>query len=75
MRDPTVDEWKALGILRDHYEGVGKPSVISLYTEMTSLVKISCGTITDYVIRTETAAAALKNCGENITDSLSIANN
>ena len=39
MRDPTDDEWKALGILCDHYEGVGKPSVISLYTEMTSLVK------------------------------------
>ena len=57
-----------------HYnEGVGKPSVISLYTEMTSLVKISCGTITDFVIRTETAAAALKNCGKNITDSLLIA--
>ena len=37
MRDPTVDEWKALGILRDHYEGVGKPSVISLHVRIQRL--------------------------------------
>ena len=36
------------------------------------LVKFSSETVTDYVFRAETAAAALKNCGENITDSLLI---
>ena len=68
MRDAADDGRKALTILRDHYAGVGKPRVISLYTELTSLVKFSSETVTDYVIRAETAAAALKNCGENITD-------
>ena len=67
------DGRKALGILRDHYAGVGKPRVISLYTELTSLIKSSCETVTEYVIRAETAAASPKICGENITDSLLIA--
>ena len=35
MRD---DGWKALAILQDHYAGV-KPRVISLYMELTSMVK------------------------------------
>ena len=56
MRD---DGWKALTILQDHYAGV-KPRVISLYMELTSMAKSSSETVTDYVIRAETAAAALK---------------
>ena len=69
MRD---DGRKALTILQDHYAGVN-PRVISLYMKLTSMVKSSSETVTDYVIRAETAAAALKNCGENIIDSLLIA--
>ena len=38
MRDAVDDGRKALEILREHYAGTGKPRVISLYTELTSLV-------------------------------------
>ena len=57
------------------YVGKGKPRVIALYTELTSL-KISedCG-LTDYVglLKAETAATSLKSAGEEISDSLLVA--
>ena len=40
MRDAQDDGKKALKILRAHYTGTGKPRVISLYMELTSLVKL-----------------------------------
>lgn len=53
-------------MLRAHNAGTGKPRprVISLYTELTSLLKLAHETVTDYVTRAKTAATALKNADE-----------
>ena len=50
MRKARDNGREALKILRAHYDGTGKPRVISLYTELTSLVKSEHKTVTDYVI-------------------------
>ena len=55
------------------YVGKGKPRVIALYTELTSLkMSEDCG-LTDYVLKAETAATSLKSAGEEISDSLLVA--
>ena len=72
MRDAKDDGRKALEILRDHYAGRGKQRVVSLYTTLTSLIKQQQETLTDYIIRAETAAASLKAAGELVSDGLLI---
>jgi len=73
MQDAKDNGKKALEILRQHYAGSEKPRIIALYTELTSLVKRSGEYVMDYVIRAETAAAALNSVSENVSNSLLIA--
>ena len=70
IRDAQDDGRKALKILREYYRGNSKPRVILLYTELASLKMGSEESVTDYVLRAETSATALKAAGEVISDSL-----
>ena len=47
--------------------------MIGLFTELITLKKEEAETLTDYVLRGETAAALLKNAGETVSDNLLIA--
>ena len=73
MRDAPDDGRRALQILRSHYAGCSKPRVITLYTELTRLTKDDGETITDYIIKAEKVMTALRNAGENLSDSLMVA--
>ena len=73
MRDAKDDGKKDLQILKEHYMSQGKPKVIALYIELTTLEIGREESTTDYVTLAEAAAAALKNSGETISDSLLIA--
>ena len=73
IREAKNDGRKALKVLREHYQRIGKPRIIALYTELTSLKKGENETTTDYMIRAETAATALKSAEVVISDGLLIA--
>ena len=64
IRDARDDGRKALKILGEHYLSKGKPEVISLYTELTSLRRFESESITDYIIWAEN----MKEAGEVISD-------
>ena len=73
MRDAKDDGRKAYKILKDHYAGSSKPRVIALYTQLTSLKKTANETITDYILRAESAANALRDADEIVSDGLLVA--
>ena len=73
MREASDNGRGILRILRDHYAGKGKPRIISLYTELTSLRKEQNEGVTDYIIRTGATVTALRNVGETLSDGLIIA--
>ena len=53
IRDAWDNGRKALTIFREHYLSKGKPKVIFLYTELTSLRRLESESIADFLIRTE----------------------
>ena len=73
IREARDNGRKALQILRQHYLPKGKPRIITLYTELTSLSKLNSEDVTDYIIRAETYASSLRDAGETISDSLLVA--
>ncbi len=71
MREAKDDGRKALGISREHYLGRSKPRIIGLYHELCSLNIMNYHeSTTDYILRAEQAAAALKTAGEEVSDAL-----
>ena len=68
MRDAKDNGREALRILREHYASKSKPRIISLYSRLWSLDKQQGESLTDYVIRSEAAANALKDAGEDFKD-------
>ena len=73
MRDAKDDGREAMKLLREHYAGKGKPRVISLYTELTSLYKKADESATEYMLKAEKISSSLLSAGETISDSLVIA--
>ena len=73
MREARDDGRKAFQILKEHYAGSGKPRIISLYTQLTSLKKNSTESITDYILRAESTTNALCNAKETVSDGLLVA--
>ena len=73
IREAKDDGQRALEVLRQHYQGKGKPRVIALYTELTTLKKSENESTVDYMLRAETAATALRGAEEVISDALLIA--
>ena len=73
MREAKDHGRKALAILREHYAGRSKPRIITLYTELTSLMKLASESVTDYIIRAEKITTALRDAGEIVSDGLLVA--
>ena len=73
IREAKDDRRKAFKILRDFYVGSSKPRVITLYNQLTTLVKRESESVTDYMIHAEKAASTLRAVDEQVSDALLIA--
>ena len=73
MRDARDDGREAFRILREHYAGSEKPRVITSYNQLTILKKSNSETMTDYILRAETVANALKTAEKHVSDALLVA--
>ncbi|XP_066925480.1 uncharacterized protein [Clytia hemisphaerica] len=73
MRDARDNGRLAFKILKEHYAASGKPRIITLYTQLTSLIKRNNESITDYILRAESAANALRTAKETVSDGLLVA--
>eukprot|EP00795_Rhopilema_esculentum_P013920 gene13920-4872_t len=73
IREAKDDGRKAFKILRDFYAGDSKPRVITLFNQLTSLRKANLENVTDYLIRAEKAAMALRSANEEVSVALLIA--
>lgn len=73
MREAKDNGKKAIKILREHYRGISKPRIISLYTELTSLKMHDNESVTDYILRAEKYTVLLHSMGEEVRDGLLIA--
>ena len=67
------DRRKALTVLRQHYKGKGKPRVIALYTELTSLKFRETESMVDYILRAEKMTTTLKSAEDTISYCLLVA--
>ena len=72
MREVKDDGLKAINIFRENYMPSGKPKVILLYTELTTLSKAEGQSVTDYLLRAKAPVSALNNAGEEVFDALLI---
>ena len=70
MRDARDNGREAMKILRNHYAGRGKQRIVSLYKTLCNMRMKDGMELTDYIIKGETVAAALKSAGEIISDGL-----
>ena len=73
MRDARDGGREAFRILRERYAGSGKLRVITLYNQVRTLKKSSTKTMTDYILRAETAANALRTAEKHASDVLLVA--
>ena len=72
IREAKDDGREAFRILREFYAGSSKPRVITLYNQLTTLMKGNSETVIDYMIRAEKTAVDLRSAKEQISDSLLI---
>ena len=70
MRDARDNGREALRILKEHYAGRGKQRIVSLYKTLCNMKMNEDMELTDYIIKGETVAAALKSAGEVVSDGL-----